>query len=111
MMALAGQGRAAREGVRMGLWGAAQATGFALGGLLGTASSDLAHWLLGSQVAAYVSVFGAEALLFVLSAVLALRIAMPSPRLMPSAGHALCPRINAPPITPAEDRHERVAHL
>jgi BCD family chlorophyll transporter-like MFS transporter len=53
MMALAGQGRAAREGVRMGLWGAAQAIGFAVGGVLGTAASDLARWLLGSQVAAY----------------------------------------------------------
>ena len=111
MMALASQGRASREGVRMGLWGAAQATGFALGGLLGTAASDLAHWLIGSQVTAYVSVFAAEALLFVLSAALALRIAMPAPRQVQSAGQTDGARRAALPITPVEDRRERVAHL
>ncbi len=111
MMALASQGRASREGVRMGLWGAAQATGFALGGLLGTASSDLAHWLIGSQVAAYVSVFGAEALLFVLSAALALRIAMPAPRQVRGPRSAKVTRNPALPITSVEDRHERIAHL
>ncbi len=95
----------------MGLWGAAQATGFALGGLLGTASSDLAHWLIGSQVAAYVSVFGAEALLFVLSAALALRIAMPAPRQVRNARDATGARSAALPITAVEDRHERIAHL
>ena len=46
MMALAGQGREKREGTRMGLWGAAQAIGFALGGLLGTAAADLSRALL-----------------------------------------------------------------
>lgn len=111
MMALASQGRASREGVRMGLWGAAQATGFALGGLLGTASSDLAHWLIGSQVAAYVSVFGAEALLFVLSAALALRIAMPVPRQVRDPRSAKVSRNPALSITSVEDRHERIAHL
>ena len=111
MMALASQGRASREGVRMGLWGAAQATGFALGGLLGTAASDLAHWLIGSQVTAYVSVFAAEALLFVLSAALALRIAMPAPRQVQSPGQTDGARRAALPITPVEDRRERVAHL
>ena len=35
MMGLAGEGREAREGVRMGLWGAAQAIAFGLGGLRG----------------------------------------------------------------------------
>ena len=79
MMALAGQGQQDREGVRMGLWGAAQATGFAIGGFLGTAASDLARWLLGSQVAAYLSVFAAEAALFVLAALLARHIALPAP--------------------------------
>jgi len=78
MMALAGQGQPSREGVRMGLWGAAQATGFALGGFLGTAASDLARWIIGSQVAAYVSVFAAEAALFVMAAALARHIALPA---------------------------------
>jgi BCD family chlorophyll transporter-like MFS transporter len=78
MMALASAGGTGREGVRMGLWGASQAIGFALGGVLGTAAADLARWLLGSQVEAYVSVFAVEALAFVAAALLAARIAIPA---------------------------------
>lgn len=74
MMRLAGQGRQAREGIRMGLWGAAQALAFGVGGMVGTAASDLAHWLMASSGAAYASVFALEALLFLMSALLALRI-------------------------------------
>ncbi len=74
MMRLATEGRASREGVRMGLWGAAQAIAFGFGGLAGTAASDIAHWLIDSSGAAYGSVFALEALLFVASALLALRI-------------------------------------
>ena len=74
MMRLAGEGHAAREGVRMGLWGAAQAVAFGMGGLVGTAASDLARWLIGSPGAAYATVFAFEALLFVGSAVLAARL-------------------------------------
>ena len=71
MMSLAGQGRERREGVRMGLWGAAQAVAFGLGGLIGTGASDAAHGLIDAGGAAYAAVFTLEALLFVLSAVLA----------------------------------------
>jgi BCD family chlorophyll transporter-like MFS transporter len=78
MMALAGHGRAAREGTRMGLWGAAQAIGFAAGGVIGTAASDLARCLLGQAGPAYASVFAAEALLFIASGWMALRIAVPA---------------------------------
>ncbi len=74
MMRLAGEGRQSREGVRMGLWGAAQAWAFGLGGLVGTAASDLARWLIGSPQLAYGAVFAFEALLFVAAAVLALRL-------------------------------------
>jgi BCD family chlorophyll transporter-like MFS transporter len=74
MMGLAGSGRAQREGTRMGLWGAAQAIGFAVGGLLGAAASDLARWITGDVVGAYASVFLVEAALFVASAWLAWRI-------------------------------------
>ncbi len=74
MMRLAAQGRAQREGVRMGLWGAAQAIAFGTGGLAGAAASDVARWLVGSAGAAYAWVFAIEALLFVLSARLAARI-------------------------------------
>jgi BCD family chlorophyll transporter-like MFS transporter len=83
MMRLANQGRHAREGVRMGLWGAAQAVAFGLGGLMGTAASDMARWLIASPGAAYASVFGFEAALFVLSAVLAWRVGQPAKQDIP----------------------------
>ena len=73
MMQLAGAG-GRREGVRMGLWGAAQALAFGLGGFSGALASDLARLALGSPVLSYVVVFAAEAALFVAAAVLALRI-------------------------------------
>ncbi len=74
MIDLAGEGRRAREGVRMGLWGAAQAIAFAVGGLLATLGSDLAHAVLGSSVAAYAAVFVCEALLFLVAARLGARL-------------------------------------
>lgn len=79
MMRLAGEGRASREGVRMGLWGAAQAISFGFGGLVGTAASDLARWLVGSPGLAYASVFAFEGVLFLASAVLAWRIGAAEP--------------------------------
>ena len=78
MMRMAAEGRSAREGVRMGLWGAAQALAFGIGGLLGTIASDIAHWLMQSDGAAYSSVFALEALLFLASAALAWKISAPS---------------------------------
>jgi BCD family chlorophyll transporter-like MFS transporter len=75
MMQLAGQGRASREGTRMGLWGAAQAVAFGLGNIVGTGAADLARWLLDSDAAAYGVVFLAEAALFLASAMLAARVA------------------------------------
>lgn len=78
MMRLAGQGRERREGVRMGLWGAAQAVAFGFGGLVGTGASDIAHRLLGDPSAAYATVFGLEALLFLAAALLASRIEAPA---------------------------------
>ena len=78
MMALAGHGRGGREGTRMGLWGAAQAIGFAGGGLIGTAMSDLARWIIGAPGPAYATVFAAEALLFIVSALLARHISVPA---------------------------------
>jgi MFS transporter, BCD family, chlorophyll transporter len=74
MMQLAGADGRAREGVRIGLWGAAQALAFAAGGLIGTAGSDLARGLLGSPAAAFAAVFAAEAGLFLLAAVQAARV-------------------------------------
>jgi BCD family chlorophyll transporter-like MFS transporter len=74
MMRLAGEGGAGREGTRMGLWGAAQAAAFGLGGLLGTAASDLAHAVLGEQRTAYAAVFALQALMFAVSAAVATRL-------------------------------------
>jgi BCD family chlorophyll transporter-like MFS transporter len=73
MMQLAGRGREAREGVRMGLWGASQALAFGLGSLAGSSAVDLARALLGSPVAAYAAVFAGQAVLFLLAGVLSLR--------------------------------------
>ena len=84
MMSLVGRGKANREGVRMGLWGAAQAIAFGMGGLLGTFASDLARLLLGSATTAYATVFVGEAILFVVSAFVAARAA--TARLAPAAG-------------------------
>jgi BCD family chlorophyll transporter-like MFS transporter len=43
MMSLAGSGTGTQEGVRMGVWGAAQAIAFGLGGLTGALGVDLAR--------------------------------------------------------------------
>jgi MFS transporter, BCD family, chlorophyll transporter len=74
MMSLVGSGQKSREGVRMGLWGAAQAIAFGLGGFVGTLASDLARLLMSSASPAYASVFAGEAVLFLVSAVLAIRV-------------------------------------
>ena len=74
MMRLAGEGGPGREGTRMGLWGAAQALAFGLGGVVGTGASDLAHLWFGGHGNAYASVFALQALMFVVSALVALRL-------------------------------------
>jgi BCD family chlorophyll transporter-like MFS transporter len=71
MMALVSAGGEKREGVRMGLWGAAQAFAFGIGGFLGTLASDIAHYLLASPSLSYAVVFASEAGLFVVAAVMA----------------------------------------
>ncbi len=77
MMMLAGVGIQGREGIRLGLWGAAQAIASALGGFLGTVAVDLGRLATGSPLVAYGSVFAAEAVLFVVAAWLAWRVAGP----------------------------------
>ena len=74
MMRLANAGEGQSQGTRMGLWGAAQALAFGLGGVLGTALSDLAHRWLPSTGSAYACVFAFEAGLFIVSALCALRV-------------------------------------
>jgi len=74
MMGLAGAGKSNREGIRMGVWGAAQAVAFALGSFVGTLAADVSHLVLEAKADAYGLVFLAEAVLFLISAVLAARI-------------------------------------
>ena len=73
MMALAGAGGPNREGIRMGVWGAAQAIAFGLGGLTGAVAVDAGRALTGKLPETFMLVFGAEALLFLVAAALCLR--------------------------------------
>jgi len=87
MMALAGQGRGAREGTRMGLWGAAQAIAAGFGGLLGAGAVDVMRLMM-DTASAFGAVFLVEAILFIASALMAARImdrgtALAQPQLVP----------------------------
>lgn len=85
MMALSGQGRAGREGTRMGLWGAAQAIAAGFGGFLGAAMVDVMRRLVADPAEAYGTVFMVEAAIFVAAALLAVRVVAgrPQPHLAP----------------------------
>lgn len=74
MMRLANASGSQSQGIRMGLWGAAQAMAFGLGNLLGTLLSDLAHWVLTAPAWSYATVFLFEAVMFLLAARLALQV-------------------------------------
>lgn len=74
MMGLVSSGTKSREGTRMGLWGAAQAIAFGLGGFLGTAAIDATRQVFAEPVVAYATVFAAEGVLFLVSAKLASRV-------------------------------------
>lgn len=73
MMALAGEGREAREGTRVGLWGAAQAIAAGLGGVLGAGAVDIARHIMPTPTA-FGLVFAIEAGLFAVAALMALQI-------------------------------------
>lgn len=74
MMTLASAGRPGREGTRMGLWGAAQAIAFGVGGFLGAAALDGARMILAEAGPAFAFVFATEAALFIIAAVCATRV-------------------------------------
>ncbi|MEL6364735.1 MAG: BCD family MFS transporter [Pseudomonadota bacterium] len=74
MMTLASAGGPAKEGVRMGLWGAAQASAFGLGGFLGAAALDIARIALAETGPAFALVFAAEGAAFVAAAFLSLAV-------------------------------------
>ncbi len=77
MMALASQGRRQREGVRMGVWGAAQALAFGAGGFIGTVIADVTRVAVGSAAIGYAVVFAIEACGFVAAMWLARSITFP----------------------------------
>lgn len=101
MMQLVGSGRASREGVRMGLWGGAQAVAFGLGGFAGAAVSDLGRLVSGTLGPAYAAVFLVQAVMFLWAAHLSRRVfddvgdAVPSPRSPPPGALADMPRMTA----------------
>ncbi len=82
MMRLASEGsemshldaQGVKPGIRMGLWGAAQAVAFGLGGLVGTGASDLSMKLMGNTAWAYANVFALEAVMFLIAAWIAWRV-------------------------------------
>jgi BCD family chlorophyll transporter-like MFS transporter len=74
MLELAGRGGPGHEGIRMGLWGAAQASAFGIGGFVGAFAVDRLRAMLGADGPAFELVFAAEALLFGLAAIIALRL-------------------------------------
>jgi MFS transporter, BCD family, chlorophyll transporter len=71
MMGLAGKGRSAREGTRMGIWGAAQAIAFGLGGFLGASGVDALRQIVPQVGDAFFAVFAIEAAMFVAAAYVA----------------------------------------
>lgn len=81
MMQLATK-RAGATGTRMGVFGAAQAIAAGLAGLVATGTLDLARLAM-SDAAAYGLVFGVEAALFLVAALVALRLLKPTPILQP----------------------------
>lgn len=83
MMALAGEGRGAREGTRMGLWGASQAIAAGFGGLVGAGAVDLVRMVAG-DAQAFGAVFLFEAGLFLIAAFMAFHIIDGATRGLPS---------------------------
>ncbi|MCC6429840.1 MAG: BCD family MFS transporter [Gemmatimonadaceae bacterium] len=75
MMALTGDRTDGRAGLRLGVFGAAQAVAYASGTMAGAAGVDLGRTVFNSPVRGYLTVFAVEAIPFAVSAVLALRSA------------------------------------
>ncbi len=78
MMGIARDGTEAREGARMGLFGAAQAIGFGIGSFGGTVAADVMRAIMTSDALAYGTVFAAEGVVFLIAAGLALRVTAPA---------------------------------
>ncbi len=74
----------AGAGVRMGVWGAAQAGAFAIGGFLGAIGVDLLRHAFHQPAPAFLCVFIVEAGVFLASAILASRLDQPTAASRPS---------------------------
>ncbi|MFK8017058.1 MAG: BCD family MFS transporter [Gammaproteobacteria bacterium] len=74
MMTLVSSGHENRDGVRMGVWGAAQAVAFGLGGILGTGTVDLAMWWFSNTTLAYALAFILQASLFLGATLMAISL-------------------------------------
>ena len=83
MMALAGMD-GQREGLRMGLWGAAQAIALGVGGFAGTVAIDAMRMVLTDVGQAYAVVFSAEGALFIAAALIGVRIRQLADRRSPA---------------------------
>lgn len=95
MMTLATQGAAGREGTRMGIWGAAQALAFGVGGFLGTVLVDAVQWFgAASPAYAYAFVFALETAGFLVAQRLALVADLPE---HPRSARERAPKIVAQP--------------
>lgn len=92
MMAMTAADTTRGTGIRLGVYGAAQAIAYGVGSLGGGVASDVMIAVLGDPARGYVAVFGVEAALFVVAAVLALA-STPSVRAgvlrQPAAGEAI----------------------
>lgn len=104
MMRLARDGAANREGTRVGLWGAAQGVAFGLGGLAGTIAVDLGRLVADTAAGAYAGVFLGEAVLFLVSALLAARVMSGRGRLAPAPRRIATPAVapRGAPLTGGE---------
>jgi BCD family chlorophyll transporter-like MFS transporter len=74
MMSFAGGTGGSREGMRVGVWGAAQAAAFGFGGFAGAGVLDLMRHWLGTGALCFAIVFIAEAVCFLAAAAIALRL-------------------------------------
>jgi BCD family chlorophyll transporter-like MFS transporter len=71
MLGLSANGGKNRDGVRMGLWGAAQAIAFGAGGFIGAVTADILRHVVATPSLAYKVTFTIEAVLFLGAAMLA----------------------------------------
>jgi MFS transporter, BCD family, chlorophyll transporter len=88
MLGLASDGGQAGEGARMGVWGAAQAIAFGLGGLIGALLVDQLRRSGGADGAAFGTVFALEGGMFVLAALVAVGTKMIRPSMAGKAAEA-----------------------